>query len=238
MNKVRLIDMHSHILPKADHGCSSVSMSVNLVQKAKSCGVEAIAATPHFYHHRTTVSDFLDLRERCYDDLMNGLEKAGLGDFRIVKGAEVTIETELIGVSSEDLSKLCYENTDYILLEMPFVTWSDWVFKTIDAIKHKHGLKPIIAHIERYSDPMINELYDEMHIAQFNADIAARFFSRKEIIKLYNNDSVHIMGSDLHNDTTRNYDNFIKAGKKLPADMLEQLYANSMAVLNNKDLHY
>ena len=229
----KLIDMHSHILPNADHGCSSVSMSVNLVRKANDCGVEAIAATPHFYMHKSSVDSFIERRDRSYENLMEGLDRIGLGDYKIYKGAEVFIETDLIDLKTEDLAKLCYENTDYILLEMPFVTWSNWVYKTIDAITYKHGLKPVIAHIERYSEPVIKDIFDEGHVAQFNADFATGFFSRRELVGLLNDGAVHIMGSDAHNEVKRNYDSFIKASKKLPAELLEILYNNSKTLLSN-----
>ena len=236
MKDIKLIDMHSHILPGADHGCSTASMSVQLIKKACDSGVEAVAATPHYYIHNKSVSDFLDKRERSYEKLMTAMEAEGLNDIKIIKGAEVTRETDLMSCTTSDLRKLCYENTDYILLEMPFIGWSDWVFKTIEAIKYRHGLNPVIAHIERYRDPSLDLLIEQDYIAQFNGDNAVGFLAKKRMIDMFESDTVHIMGSDLHDDKKRNYDGFIKASAKLPSYMLEKIYENSIAILSNKAL--
>ena len=44
-----MIDMHTHILPGADHGSRSVEMSLSLIDAALSVGIDKIVATPHFY---------------------------------------------------------------------------------------------------------------------------------------------------------------------------------------------
>ena len=66
--------------------------------------------------------------------------------------------------------------------------------------------------------------------------LVCAFFARKKMIKLFEDDSVHIMGSDLHDDKKRNYDGFIKASTKLPRDMLKKIYDNSAAILSNGTL--
>lgn len=236
MSNIGMIDMHSHILPNADHGCSSADMSLELVKIAKNNGVAAIAATPHFYLHRRDVASFIQKREDAYERLLEALDKNNINDIEIVKGAEVTLETGVAELETKELRGLCYENTDYILVEMPFVTWSDWVFKALEHLTSRHGLIPIIAHIERYNDPRIEELYEMTPIAQINADSVASIFSGKKMIRQLKEGTCHIMGSDLHNIKGRNYDNFITAKKKIPDDILEGMYKLSRAILDNKEI--
>ena len=54
-----LVDFHAHILPEADHGSSSLEMSLWQLASAKRYGVTRIIATPHFYPHVHTVESLL-----------------------------------------------------------------------------------------------------------------------------------------------------------------------------------
>ena len=56
---IDIIDFHSHILPGADHGSSSVETSLAQLNSAKNAGVTRLIATPHFYPHRHTLEKFL-----------------------------------------------------------------------------------------------------------------------------------------------------------------------------------
>ena len=49
------------------------------------------------------------------------------------------------------LSNLCIENTDYILIEFPFVEKEiGWILEMVEILLYDHRLRPIIAHGERY----------------------------------------------------------------------------------------
>ncbi len=238
MPEIKTIDMHSHILPNVDHGCSAVNMSVELVKIAKDNGVEAIAATPHFYLHKTDIDSFFEKREESYEKLMSALEENHIDGIKIIKGAEVTLETGLTELETSKLARLCYENTGYILIEMPFVPWSGWVFNSLRRLSSRHGLTPIIAHIERYSDPLIDDLYEMSPLAQVNADSIANIFSRKKIVSMLRNKVVHVIGSDLHDTKNRNYDHFIIVKNKLSSDILSQVYGFSKAVLDDSNIEF
>ena len=88
MDKCQIIDFHSHILPNADHGSTSVDISIKQIQLALKYGVETIVATPHFYPHSHGIEEFLELREECYHELIKELEARGI-NVNIKLSAEV-----------------------------------------------------------------------------------------------------------------------------------------------------
>ena len=45
---MRLVDIHSHILPGVDDGAFDVETSVKLLQMCKEQGITDVIATPHF----------------------------------------------------------------------------------------------------------------------------------------------------------------------------------------------
>lgn len=193
-----IIDMHCHILPKCDHGSESVEMSLRQLEEAKKAGVEIIVATPHFYCNKDTVHDFLERRERCYNELMGAVKGTHLSSLKIIKGAEVTLMSELTELS--DLNKLCIEGTNSILIEMPLVTWTNWHFNELNKVISKHKLRPLIAHIDRYPSA------DRMKIMEFdlpfqiNASSLTSFSKRGAIMKLVKEGYVEALGSDMHLD--------------------------------------
>ena len=64
-----MTDFHAHVLPKADHGCKNVEMSLAQLAQAREVGIHRIVATPHFYAQRHTVEEFLLRREYAYQTL-------------------------------------------------------------------------------------------------------------------------------------------------------------------------
>ena len=43
-----MIDIHAHILPGIDDGSRSMDESIEIIKKAKLCGVTDIIVTPHY----------------------------------------------------------------------------------------------------------------------------------------------------------------------------------------------
>ena len=54
-----IVDFHSHILPRADHGSDSIETTQKQLQMIAEAGTEAVVATPHFYPDKDTPSAFL-----------------------------------------------------------------------------------------------------------------------------------------------------------------------------------
>ncbi len=230
-----LYDFHSHILPEVDDGSRSIEQSIAMLDMLRNSGVGTVVATPHFYYNKTNVDRFLTKREAAYQRLTEATgEKKGV---QIRKGAEVLLTTDIPNL--DGLEKLCIENTAYILIELPYSYWSSWVYRAIDEIAFR-GLKPIIAHIDRYSwagDDCIRKIFDLNCLIQLNTDAVIDKHIRKKAFKYIKNGEIHLLGSDAHDDKRRP-PRFTEAmeilRKKFGPDIERVFEENSLYVLNNQ----
>ena len=220
------VDFHAHILPRADHGSSSSETSLSQLENAKAAGVDTIIATPHFYIEQNSVEEFLARREGCYARLQKKYD----GEIKIIKAAEVQLA---IGLSElPDLEKLCIGDTKYILLEFPPEPWPYWMFDFVSDIIGKRGLKPIIAHIDRYSSHGRAKLLNiKGAMFQVNAESLLKIGkAKRECLELLKNGGAHVIGSDVHGEGEGTYKRFSKAIKKI-GDPISQITNNSRKIL-------
>ncbi len=211
------VDYHSHILPFIDDGAQSVEESIAVLRQSRLQGVELILATPHFYIEDVqSVHKFLHIRKHAYKKLQAALSAESPDEVpQILLGAEVLLTPEIPYL--EDLEKLCIEGTNLILLELPFQPWSEWVYRALFYIISERNLQPIIAHLDRYISINKNNLHYilsmEVYI-QINADSICNYFLFRQIKKWYRDGIPLLIGSDVHNCTSRQT-YFGKATKKI-----------------------
>ena len=204
-----LVDFHSHIIPRADHGSDSVSTSKMQLQLAESYGVARIVATPHFYPQRTDVESFIAKRSRGYSALREELDDNAP---QIILGAEVLYCDNLENLPS--LDKLCLGNSRTLLLELPFTDFGREVRRTIDALIDD-GFEILLAHVDRYAPENIDLLLRDGVKMQLNAVSLNTFFRNKQLYEWIDAGFVVALGSDIHNADEKAYKSFQKAQKKL-----------------------
>ncbi len=222
-----MIDFHSHVLPKIDDGSSSEQESLQMLQRLKLQGVDALIATPHFYPSKSNVSDFLEKREQSLQNLQQHINEESLG-LNLFLGAEVLYCKNIS--ESDDLERLCINGTNILLLELPFNHWEDHIYKEVYEISQR-GIIPLIAHIDRYTK--YQNIYDSAFafkqngaFVQINADSLLTFFGSRKIIKMFKEDLADVLGSDTHNLISRppNIDKARdKIIKELGVSMIEQI---------------
>ena len=231
-----LIDMHSHILPGADHGSDSLETSLAQIKKAKEIGIELILATPHYYQHSDKITDFIKRREKCYKRLVEGLEENGI-EMRIMKAAEVTLEVDL--ANDPDLPELCIEGTNYILLEMPMnVKWTDWVYNAVYEISARHHVRPLIAHIDRYDEKSLKKLLEMDVRPQINAAAFCSIFLRRRAMRWLREGTVEFLCSDVHTAAAPQYDQFKKALEIIGEENVAWMMDNAAEVLGIAEKRY
>ena len=221
------VDFHAHILPCADHGSESLEMSLLQLKYAREAGVDTIVATPHFYPGDDTVDAFLERREKAYNELVS----AGTGEVKIVRAAEVQLATDIEKL--EGLEKLCIEGTNYILLEFPAEPWPYWIYDSVTEIIRNRRLRPICAHIDRYSHLGRDKILRLNVDVQLNA--SALLDSRRHrhyYLDLIADDAVHILGSDVHGDGAYSYKDFTSAIKKI-GKLMPYMTANARKILKS-----
>lgn len=200
-----ITDFHSHILPGIDDGSSSLKESIALLHIEQGQGISRVVATPHFYANRDNLEAFLERRSYAEQKLREEMEKySDLPELFV--GAEVSYFS---GMSDSDgLTKLAIGNSRYILIEMPFSTWTNSMYSELQNIHEKQGLTPIIAHIDRYISwfhvhGTLRRLEELPVIIQCNAEAFLKKSMLSLVLRMLKTGKIHVLGSDCHNICSR-----------------------------------
>lgn len=198
INNRSLTDFHSHCLPNVDDGAADIRTSVAMLRASAEQGVKRVIATPHFYVGQHSASVFFQERQRAYEELRPYLTE----DMpEVLLGAEVLVRE---GISRYDLRPFCLQDTNILLVEMPFATPPYWLLEELESIVNTQGLILMFAHLDRYlswyshnSFEMLMDIPDA--IMQVNADSIAdkRYF--KSLCRHLPDTRRMVMGSDMHN---------------------------------------
>lgn len=232
------IDYHSHVLPGIDDGAKNIEESVKILDMMADAGVDVLFCTPHFYPHKQSLERFLDKRNEAFETLKPYI-KPQHPEIRL--GAEVLLSKSL---SKEELELLKLDGTDYVLIEMPYVHFSQSIYDSLFEVADTDGVKVLIAHIERYlannSLDEVEELFAEDNaIGQINCTSLRKFGLRRNCVKLIRHGCVQALGSDYHR-IERGYallDEGLKIlRKKLKENEFSALMQSSQMLLENKEI--
>lgn len=233
MTIANLVETHCHILPGIDDGAPDVETSVKMVRRLKEQGAKAIILTPHYYSDSISYGNFIENRNAAFKQLTAALDDT---DPKLIPAAEVYITEYLF--NNENLKELCIGNSGYALIEHSFsCDFSQKTYERLLNLNYDFGIKPILAHIERY-DALINDEYllDEYINAGCLTQVNISSFSdaprgiRKKLIKYLESGRIHFIGSDCHNLSSRapEYENGVNVIlKKCGAQALEILEQNA-----------
>ena len=142
-----MTDIHSHIIPGVDDGSPNLASSLEMLSMAAESGVKRIAATSHC-NIPGMFSNYADVGLR---GRLKRLQDAAAEEkipIEIVRGMEV--------YSTEDMADLIrnkrvwtLNGTRYFLMEFAFDEEPAFCEEILSDVK-ACGLKPVIAHPERY----------------------------------------------------------------------------------------
>ena len=198
-----MLDIHTHFLPQMDDGAKNTEESKRMLKDSFFQGVDLCVATPHcVIHSGEDIIAFTDKRGRRYRELEEEIEEDKSQYPKLKLGAEVYLDNDIS--KYEDLKSLCIGDSQYMLLEIPhhikITSVSEWVYNL--TLK---GIKPIIAHIDRYDNwrEIISEADSEKIVFQVNASRFLSFRGRRFISKLCKYKASFIVSSDMHNMTSR-----------------------------------
>lgn len=231
-----MLDLHSHVLPKVDDGAKDVEMSLEMLKEAKRQGVDVLCATPHCVTDKEEgIASFLEKRKHAYEKLMSAMQESDEYP-RIVLGAEVYLGCDMSDFSN--LHELCYEGTDYILLELPHGYKASELAEKVYNIKIK-GIKPVIAHVDRYSSykEIIDELAPLDVVFQLNASQFKTMSGRKILKTAFKMYDKFVVSTDMHNLTERpcNIEAAYKMASKKFSGLADMLFiSGGECIVNNK----
>jgi len=149
----RFVDIHSHVVPSGDDGVQNVSEGLALARDAFEHGTGLLYATPH-------VSPALPLTEERERRIRKAFaELRARAPLALRLGFELTPMRAFL---DEDPWRYVLEETEYVLVEIPFVGSADVFLEVGEWIEHA-GLTPIVAHPERTEAVLTNPaLADEL----------------------------------------------------------------------------
>ncbi|MCS7245943.1 MAG: hypothetical protein N2504_07210 [candidate division WOR-3 bacterium] len=184
-----MFDFHIHILPNVDDGSRSIDESVMIIEFLKKNRFIGAVATPH------ANSLYYPPREKL-NKLKEEISK--LVEFKILVGYEVRIDA----IEIYDPKIFSIENTNLILLEFSISKRPNDILQPFLKVL-KHGLRPILAHPERYEYLSIDEILklksDLEVIIQVNLKSLLGVYGeriKKRAIQIY--EFSDLVGSDIH----------------------------------------
>lgn len=234
-----MIDFHSHILPGVDDGAQDIETSLKMLKICSATGIDTIVATPHCHPvSQDKIYSFLDRREAAANRLFSAVSASAEEYPEIVLASEIRIYNGFSRYKA--LDKLTIGDTNYILLEMPYEKWRDDTFEELYRIT-RLGFKPIMAHLDRFLDQekLFGELYSLDLLYQINSCAFLDRSTRKMMVRLFEKNAVHVIGSDTHNLSDRKPDAaaaYEVIGKKFGKEYVEFLERNGRCILENKDI--
>lgn len=197
-----IIDFHSHILPGIDDGARNLETSMAMLEQIRAQQTDIMVATPHFYASRDRIDSFLQRREQARDAFFHAIDEQGWTDHpRILTGSEVAF---FDGISrADEISQLTIEGTNLMLLEMPFVPWSSRTIDEVSYLIRERHLRILIAHLERFiwmpgNKKYIQQLLELPVSVQLNAECLEDWRHRRALLKMLEEGTAHVLGSDCH----------------------------------------
>jgi protein-tyrosine phosphatase len=143
-----MIDLHSHVLPGLDDGARDVQDSLDMLASAAADGIRTIVGTPHY--------DLVDPGRRALaaDRLRRAAAARGL-PVEVQRGFELAVSPAMLDLEGS-ARELGINGSRYLLIELPVPYWPPFIGQVFFRLR-KVGLRPILAHAERY-EPIMHDL--------------------------------------------------------------------------------
>jgi len=195
------VDIHSHILPLLDDGCSSIDEALTCIKSLVTLGYRKLIFTPH-----VIVPGYNNSKEDILESLKEMQEVVAKNDIivELDAGAEYYLDYELLNLIENDLI-LPFGKKKHVLFELPYSSPSDYIEDAIILLNEKNYI-PVLAHPERYfywhnNFNYFKQLKDKGVLFQLNLvslSGAYNFQAKKMAEKLVENNMIEIIGSDAH----------------------------------------
>ncbi|WP_276932439.1 tyrosine-protein phosphatase [Dubosiella newyorkensis] len=167
---IKKIDLHSHIAWGIDDGMPDVPSARQALQCAREDGIIAICSTPHFVSNQLDSKQIQRMRDRQIE-LAFLAEKYGI---EIYAGAEMFMDESFVRALNNGLYQTI-NRSRYLLCEFDVRQEIHSIPDASDRLYEVEirGMKPVIAHVERYfhhglDEEMIREWKENGYIFQIN----------------------------------------------------------------------
>ena len=195
-----ITDIHCHILPGVDDGASDMESALQMLRMEYQQGVRRLVLTPHFRREYFETSREV-VKERFQE--LCALVKAQKIDLELYLGCEFHRRSDMFKLIQDERAYRMAES-DYILMEFSPADTPE-VMKRYVTEALIRGLRPVIAHVERYPAlrdiRLVRFLADSGAYMQVNAGAILGkegWSSSRFCKKLLKAELVHLIGSDAH----------------------------------------
>ena len=236
---MKIIDIHSHILPGVDDGASSERESIQMLKLAAKQGVTAVIATPHYSPEYSSKSPD-EIRKMCVR-LEQKARVAIQPEVHIYSGQEILYNQD-VPEKLEMGELLTLADSRYVLVEfMPWVPYSE-IQRCVRTLT-QYQYCPVLAHVERYDvlrkKGRPEELIDMGALLQMNyRRISGKWYEEttRWCRKMLKQKKIHFLGTDMHNTKTRRPsidDAYVWMDKHLEPGYIKKIcYRNQKIILN------
>lgn len=201
---LKLVDIHSHILPYIDDGADNWEDALTMLKNAEAEGIVAIVATPHILHNNdykieTKIID-------AYKELCQRAKQAGL-KLKIYLGCEIYAQPD---TSIDHQIATINNNQKYFLIEFPMNSIPQFVPDQFFNFIVNEQI-PIVAHPERYicfqkKPQLIYEYVQRGALMQINeGSFRGRYGEMAKLLafKMLEHNLAHFVASDGHKPNSR-----------------------------------
>lgn len=231
-----MIDFHNHIIPNVDDGAKSLDMTLDMLREAQRQGISDVVSTIHFQHPKmdgkNTDYSFINAK---YLDLKKELSESNI-NINIHLGAEVFYLPNLTKILDNPLVTI--GNGNFMLIEFQTKKLPPNYLNEFFKLQ-KEKITPIIAHPERYNEIQENiDLAEDWiqrgFVLQLDCGSILGHFGNKcrDIsMELLDKGCIQLLGSDAHNNKTRNF------CLKPAYDKIESLFGVSLVAKLKNNSH-
>ena len=239
-----MTDIHSHLIFDVDDGARTIEESIELLKMMADTGFKNVILTPHYIKGSEYSSENIEKKQK-YKEIKEQLENQNI-NINVYLGNEIFINNDIIDLI-KDCSIYTLNNTNYILVELPFhnpiVNLEDIIYE----LKIK-GLIPIIAHPERYTYfqnnyKELDRLREEGFLFQANYASILGYYGKEcqKLLKyMLKKQYIDYLGTDIHR-TSKTFvlDNFKKIEKHIikitKKDYYQEIQANNNSLVETTE---
>lgn len=227
---MRLVDIHTHILPYVDDGSPDMETSIELIKYEMNQGVNDLFITPHYFRFREFLSTYEE-NAIIFNKLLEEIKKQNM-DINLYLGNEIFCD-QLTLKHLETKTVVPLGGSKYVLVEFSLYHDTGAIPEAINDLTAR-GYIPIIAHPERYT--YLTQIADYTTMKKMGARIQINVGSilgdygrkiKKFVFKLIQNNLVDFIASDIHDFRRRGFrDAFEVIEKRFSPAMAERLFNN------------
>lgn len=203
MRVAGFVDIHCHLIAGIDDGPKDAQQSRALIAAARSSGIAAIVATPHCSSRYSLDAADRDTR----------LAAAETESPLLFAGCELELSEERLQQFFADPRRYTLNGSRYVLVELPHSAGGGSLDRAARLFRD-NGLRPILAHPERYpflpadSPALVSWIANGGLLQATAASFTGRMGRRAKAAayELLANNALHFVASDAHDAVKRGPD--------------------------------